>query len=97
MAEEKRLTHRVRCAVCGKRETIEIVNRKIPENWFYFGRMDVNACKTSKYLLKPEDQNRPLDNLIKVPNPCYDPKAKPKLSEYWECQKCAVDRNWGLF
>lgn len=78
----------VRCTACGKREKIKIVNREIPENWFYFGRIDVNACKASKYFLEPKDQSHPFSNLIKVPNPCYDPKAKHVFVEYWECKKC---------
>lgn len=86
------LKHKVRCATCGKRETIKIVNREIPENWAYFGKIDVNVCKTSKYFLKPhggrKTQNHPLGSLIKIPNSCYNPKAKHKFVEYWECREC---------
>lgn len=82
------LKHRVMCATCGKRETIKIVNRKIPENWGYFGKIDVNACETSKYVLESKNPKRPLDDMVKIPNPCYDPKAKHKFVEYWECREC---------
>ncbi len=46
-----KLKHKVRCVACGKRERIKIVNRRIPKNWYYFGRIDANACETSKYFL----------------------------------------------
>lgn len=83
------LKHKVTCATCGKRERIKIVNNKIPKDWYYFGKLNANACQMSKYFLTPKDPKHPLDNLTKTPNSCYDPKAKRKLVEYWECKKCA--------
>lgn len=93
MVDKLELT--VRCAACGKRETIKIVNGRIPENWSYFGKVDVNACETSKYFLQPKNPEHPLDDLIKTPNPCYDPKARHKFAEYWKCREC-VEKGRGL-
>lgn len=90
------LKHKVRCATCGKRERIKIVNRRIPKNWYYFGKINVNACQMSKYLLTPKDQNHPLDDLIKIPNSCYDPKAKRELVECWICRECADKEDKGI-
>ena len=87
MADGK-IEHTVRCAVCGKKETITITDKKIPENWFYFGKVDVNSCKTEKYFLEPKDQKHPFSNYTKILNPCYDPTAKHVFVEYWECKRC---------
>jgi len=71
---------------CGKTERI-IVERgkKINSNWKYFGKINLNSCQTEKFYWQPKDKNKPLDDLVKVSNPCYDPKIKPKYVEMWEC------------
>lgn len=86
-----KIKHSVRCATCGKGEIIKVVKGETPENWFYGGKMDVNICQTSKYEFTPKDPKHPLDDAVKSLNPCYDPKAKHKFAEYWECPGC-VDK-----
>jgi len=46
------MKHKVVCSLCGKSEIIEILNRKIPNRWRYYGKLNVNACQTSKYYYK---------------------------------------------
>lgn len=61
------------CVVCGK------------PGKHYFGEFNINM-KTSEYWHRivgfdPFKTKR-------VKNEKYDPKAKPKMIEYWECDKC---------
>jgi len=85
------LLHRVECAECGKTERIEIrTDGSIPSEWKYFGRININACKTDKYFFEvPEgvDWNN-TRKWKKIPNKFYDPKAKKKEVEIWECGSC---------
>jgi len=90
------LLHRVNCACCGKAERIEIKPEgAIPSGWKYFGRVNVNTCQTDKFFWKvPEGVDwKDTDKWKKVPNACYDPKAKKKLVEYWECPECYGDKS----
>jgi len=87
----KTFLHSVTCAVCGKTERIEIdSNGKIlTPNWMYFGRININACKTSKFLYRLDGKSLfDKKSWTKIPNTCYDPKAKKKMVEYWECGTC---------
>jgi len=92
----REIKHNVKCATCGKKETLKIVNREIPRGWGYFGKLDINACKTSKYFLEPKDQNHPFINLVKIPNPCYSPNARHVFVEYWECRGCMDKGDGGV-
>jgi len=86
--------HKVICGLCGKSEIIEIPpNGKIPNRWRYYGKLNVNACQTSKFYYKfPEGFPKKVEDWdkekIKVPNKCYDPKVKPKYIELWFHAKC---------
>jgi hypothetical protein len=85
------MKHKVTCMDCGKTAIIEVKRgKKIRSDWWYYRKININACQTSKYFLKIKDQSNPkwlLDknNVEKVPNSCYDPKVKPKYVELWEC------------
>jgi hypothetical protein len=86
------MKHKVRCALCGKEQTIPIDERtgKIKSKWAYFSKMNVNVDKTSKYLYESKNPNNPIDfnKSVKVLNPNYNPEIKLKYIEYWECPKC---------
>ena len=94
------IKHHVSCAVCGKEDYIEVGNGKERENgWYYYGKFNVNSCKTEKYLLKLKEERSLLDSgklkdkdaWIKVLNPCYDSTVKKEFVEYWECMRCSCD------
>jgi hypothetical protein len=80
--------HKVRCLICKREGVVEIQGGKIlTDGWYYFGRMDMNACHTNKYvyLYTPEDKKNPWR---RIKNPDYDPSVKRKYVEIWECEEC---------
>lgn len=93
----KEMLHKVMCAVCGREDKILIgTGGRYSAGWHYFGKMNVNTMKTTKYLYKwMQDANGKLMTDSKggmiskrIKNDEYDPKAKPMTAEYWECEKC---------
>lgn len=89
------MKHKVTCMDCGKTERIEVEHgKKIESNWKYFGKINLNSRQTEKYYYTSRNPEKPLDDLVKVPNECYDPKVKPKLVEMWECG-CSVNCEGG--
>jgi hypothetical protein len=84
------MRHKVSCVVCGRRGVVEINDktRKIlDKKWLYYGKVNINSIKTSKYLYKVISFKPELIT-EKHANIHYDPNVKPKLIEYWECRKC---------
>lgn len=82
------MKHKVTCMDCGKTERIDVKHgKKIESNWKYFGKININSCQTEKYFLKQRHPGKPfdMDDLERVPNPCYDSSIKPKQVEMWEC------------
>jgi len=74
---------------CGKTERIIVEHgKRIMPEWYYYGKINVNGCKTSKYFLRPLDQTSFLGPVEKIPNDCYDPQVKPKYVEMWTCPEC---------
>jgi len=83
------MKHKVTCMDCGKTERIIVFRgKRIKSGWAYYGKINVNACQTRKYFLRPRDQTKIFENLEKVPNSCYDPNVKPKNVEMWSCPQC---------
>lgn len=86
------MKHKVTCMDCGKIERVEVERgKKIKSGWWYYGKTNINACQTDKFFWKAIDPAKGIcdrDNMEKVPNPCYDPKVKPKLVEMWTCPDC---------
>ncbi len=99
MMGEKFIYKNVVCSICEKKGKIKIrkSDRKIiSKNFYYFGRIDLNSWKESKYAYEVLfDKN---DKLLlgkdghmttkKVKNDFYDEKAKPHYIKYFECEKC---------
>ena len=86
------MKHKVTCMDCGKIERIEVEHdKKIECGWFYYGKLNVNCCETDKFFWTAKDQSKPLENMVKVPNSCFDPIVKPKFAELWICPSCAVE------
>ncbi len=85
------MKHKISCLVCGKEGIVEIDNethRIIGRDWHYYGRINANySSKTDRYLYKVISW-KPDFVTEKVLNPNYDSRAKPKMAEYWECEKC---------
>ena len=80
------MKHKVTCIDCGKTAVIEVERgKKIQSDWWYFNKLNINGCQTSKYFLKSRDPTKIMEDLVKVPNPCYNPEMKPKYVELWEC------------
>ena len=80
------MKHDVLCAGCGKKERLELIKgKRIPKGWGYWGKVNVNACKTDKVYYRMTDSKEPW---VKVPNECYDPSIKPKHVEFWMCAEC---------
>jgi hypothetical protein len=76
---------------CGKTERIEITkDRKIHADWFYYGKININARKTDKHMYRMKEGKTLVDKnaFVRVPNECYDPKAKRKIVELWSCGEC---------
>lgn len=74
---------------CGKIERFEVHHgQHINSDWAYYGKLNINFCKTSKYFFRCKDQTEIFENLERVPNSCYDPKVKPKYVEMWSCPQC---------
>ena len=85
------MMHRVTCMDCGKTERIEVEHhKKIESGWVYYGKLNLNSCKTDKVFYKIREGGTMLNlkDWIKVPNICYDPTVKPKNVELWECPEC---------
>lgn len=84
------MRHKVSCLVCGRRGVVEITDKTskiLDRKWLYYGKVNINSIKTSKYVYEVI-QCRPELITKKQANTYYDPNAKPKLIEYWECRKC---------
>lgn len=87
----KTLKHLVQCMGCGRIERIEITqDRKIRADWKYYGKLNTNYCKTDRFFYKLKEGKKlgDKDPWVKIPNTCYDPKAKRKMVELWSCGKC---------
>ena len=85
------MKHQVQCMDCGKTERIVVEHGKqIMSKWRFYGKLNINGCKTSKYFLRPIDQTNLLGSCEKMPNSCYDPAVKPKLVEMWTCPDCVA-------
>lgn len=88
------MKHKVTCMDCGKTEPIEI-QKGLPNGgseWGYYGKLNVNSCQTSKFLLKQRVQGKlDFNDMVKIDNPCYDPKVKPKYVEVWCCPQCLTN------
>lgn len=83
------MKHKVVCMDCGKTERITVEHKKkIESEWRFYGKINVNSCQTDKYFWTAKDQTKPLENMVKVPNSCYDPHVKPKFVELWVCPNC---------
>ena len=85
------MRHKVTCMDCGKTERIIIEYKEIKSDWKYYGKINVNACKTDKFHWELKDQTKGFcdkDNWKKIPNLCYNPEVKPKMVEMWECPNC---------
>jgi len=83
--------HHVKCAECGKEGLVEIdeLGHILTKGWYYFGKINVNECQTSKYVYEvPEGFTLDTKKWKRVRNPCYNPKVKRKFVEYWECEEC---------
>jgi hypothetical protein len=81
----------VACSSCGKIATIDIeVGKPIPSQWCYWGKINVNEMKTSKHVYKIEafDTTDEPMKFKRVINDEYDPTAKKKVVEEWECHDC---------
>lgn len=76
------MKHKVTCVVCGKTERI-FIDDKGRSDWYYFGKVKINACTTDKYFYRLDEEE-----FVKVKNECYIPKVKPVFMEYWECPEC---------
>lgn len=86
------MEHKVSCAVCGKKGIVKIDNKSrkiLNKNWYYFHKTNLNYMKTDKYFYKVLSLKS--FKFEKIINEKYDPKAKPKLVEHWECEKCAKE------
>jgi len=83
------MEHRVSCVVCGKKDIVKIDDKtfKIFGNWYYYGKINVNSTQTDKYVHRVISW-KPRFVTKKIVNSEYNKKAKPKLIEYWECEKC---------
>lgn len=89
----------VDCSICGKNKKIKIrkSDRKIiSKNFYYFGKIDVNSWKKSKYvydILFDKNNKMSFDKdgrikMNKIKNILYDKNAKPHYVYYYECEKC---------
>ena len=86
------MMHRTQCMDCGKIERIEVQKgQPIKSGWAYYGKVDINFCKTNRYFYKPKDQAKSFSDCERVPNPCYDPTVKPKRAELWSCPQCMAN------
>jgi len=85
------MRHKICCMDCGKKDQIIVEHgKRIMSGWRYYGKINVNACKTSKYFLRPLDQTNFTGPTEKIPNSCYDPSIKPKNVEMWSCPECVA-------
>lgn len=83
------MKHRVTCMDCGKTERIEVEKGKhVMSGWAYYGKLNVNACQTDKYLYKTKRDAKDIFDMERVLNACYDPEVKRKLVEMWVCPEC---------
>lgn len=60
-------------------------------HWHYFGEMNVASMVTSKYFYEWDVKRCRKGR--RIPNPRYDPKAKPKNVELWECHDCFFEED----
>ena len=78
---------------CVKTDRIEVERgKKIQSDWWYWGKININSCQTDKFFWGTKDPSKGFmdkDNLVKIPNSCYNPKIKPKYVEMWECPECS--------
>lgn len=85
----------VKCLHCGKKELIDIDSKgKTSSGWVYYGKIDLNVLRTEKYLYEIQFEGDS-QKWIKKENPDYNPKAKKKEIEYWECPICSQKREVG--
>ena len=83
------MKHKVTCMDCGKTERIIVEHgKKVLGGWGYYGKMNINSCQTDKYHYTSKDPKKVLEDLVLVPNACYDPSVKRKMAELWSCPDC---------
>ena len=86
------MRHKVVCSACGCDAALDLGERgEIPGGWIYFGAFNVKGGKTDKYFFRVPFRDGKPDWDAKhkrVPNKHYDPKARPRYVEMWECPKC---------
>ena len=85
------MKHKVTCMDCDKTERIEVEKgKKIMCGWAYYGKLDVNVCRTNKYFYKaPEGVDFcDFEKHVRVKNSCYNPSVKRKYVEMWVCPAC---------
>ena len=91
-------TKNVSCSICGKKGQVSIRKsdgKIIGNDFIYYGKIDVNGLKTSKYVYAVEthdgkiilDKNGRM-KFTKMKNKLYDKDAKHKYVDYFECKKC---------
>lgn len=99
VSKNKYRIKKVQCLVCGKKGVVKIdkkTGKILSNDFWYFGKINIMSMKTSKYFYEVLfDKN---DKILrdksgftkekKILNKDYNPKAKPKYIEYWECKKC---------
>lgn len=97
--DEKFFYKNVACSICGKKGKIKIKKsdgKITSKNFYYFGKIDVNSWKESRYTYEIlfDKNNKMLlgkDGHMKtkkVKNTFYDKTAKPCYMDYYECEKC---------
>ena len=85
------MKHKVTCMDCGKIERIEVERgKKIVSGWGFYGKINVNSCKTDRFFFKIREGGTMLNpkDWIKITNSCDDPKVKKKEVEMWSCPTC---------
>ena len=85
------MMHKVACAVCGKKGKVLITNGHIrSKDFYFFGRINLNSFEMSKYkyVCVFDKKGHFHGETVKEVNECYDPKAKKRMWDYWECSEC---------
>lgn len=92
------MMHSVMCAMCGKKDRIEVFKGKKVKNrnWEYFGKWMTNSNIHDRHYYKvlTDAKGRFIIDkdgwfkTRKVENPGYVPRTKPEYAEHWECKAC---------
>jgi hypothetical protein len=89
------MRHKVTCMDCGDAGRIEVTRgEKVRSGWLYYGKLNIHACQTDKYVYTiPEGFSLLDDKWDRVKNQCYNSSVKPKYVEMWVCPDCAKKLN----